>query len=301
MLPVEPTNLVRLKSRGAKVLVYHGVSDAIFSVNDTTAWYEGLRAANQGDASDFARLFRVPGMAHCAGGPSTDQFDMLTPLVDWVERGQAPESVVARTPWRGQCRRRQRGRPGELVAQPEPPFVSLPRGGASQTGGHRPRDGGKLPMSVTVGGVDSGRQDTRISAVIPPRRLLPFLFVSILAASLCSEAGSADAPASRPAKAAQPAKPKSPPGLKWRVQKLFVDNNEGCAVADFNRDGKLDLSAGEGVVCGARVQGAQAAPKASALREGLPDLERRARLGCERRWLAGCRERFLHGAGDLLV
>jgi feruloyl esterase len=95
MLPVQPTNLARLKNRGAKVMVYHGVSDAIFSVDDTTAWYEGLRTANGGDASNFARLFRVPGMAHCAGGPSTDQFDMLTALVDWVERGQAPESVIA--------------------------------------------------------------------------------------------------------------------------------------------------------------------------------------------------------------
>jgi feruloyl esterase len=35
-------------------------------------------------------------MAHCAGGPSTDQFDMLTALVDWVENGKAPERVVAR-------------------------------------------------------------------------------------------------------------------------------------------------------------------------------------------------------------
>ena len=95
MLPVQPTNLARLKNRGAKVIVYHGVSDAIFSVDDTTAWYEGLRNANGGDASDFARLFRVPGMAHCAGGPSTDQFDMLTPLVNWVEKGQAPELVIA--------------------------------------------------------------------------------------------------------------------------------------------------------------------------------------------------------------
>jgi len=34
-------------------------------------------------------------MTHCSGGPTTDQFDMLTPLVDWVEKGQAPDSVVA--------------------------------------------------------------------------------------------------------------------------------------------------------------------------------------------------------------
>jgi hypothetical protein len=95
MQPVNPTNLSTLKKRGAKVMVYHGVSDSIFSVDDTTTWYEGLRSANNGDASDFARFFRVPGMNHCSGGPSTDQFDMLTPLVNWVEKGQTPDSVVA--------------------------------------------------------------------------------------------------------------------------------------------------------------------------------------------------------------
>ena len=95
MQPVNPMDLAVLRDRGAKVIVYHGVSDAIFSVNDTTTWYEGLQASNGGDASSFARYFRVPGMAHCGGGPSTDQFDMLTALVAWVENGQAPDSVVA--------------------------------------------------------------------------------------------------------------------------------------------------------------------------------------------------------------
>ena len=95
MLPVRPTDVAALKSRGAKVMVYHGVSDAIFSVNDSTTWYEGVREANGGDASDFARFYRVPGMAHCAGGPSTDQFDLLTALVGWVELGRAPDRVIA--------------------------------------------------------------------------------------------------------------------------------------------------------------------------------------------------------------
>ena len=95
MQPVEPTQLGKLKNRGAKVMVYHGVSDAIFSVDDTTAWYNGLRSANGGDASNFARFYQVPGMSHCAVGPATDQFDMLTQLVNWVEKGQAPDSVVA--------------------------------------------------------------------------------------------------------------------------------------------------------------------------------------------------------------
>jgi len=95
MLPPEPTNLSKLKNRGAKMMVYHGVSDPIFSVDDTAAWYDGLARDNGGDASNFARFYRVPGMGHCSGGPATDQFDMLTALVAWVEQGQAPESVRA--------------------------------------------------------------------------------------------------------------------------------------------------------------------------------------------------------------
>jgi Tannase and feruloyl esterase len=95
MTPPNPTELSRLKNRGAKVMVYHGVSDPIFSVDDTAAWYDGLNAANGGDASNFARFYRVPGMGHCSGGPATDQFDMLSALVAWVEQGTAPDSVPA--------------------------------------------------------------------------------------------------------------------------------------------------------------------------------------------------------------
>lgn len=95
MTPPNGASLATLKNRGAKMVVYHGTSDPIFSSDDTTAWYEALRAANGGDAANFARYFRVPGMNHCSGGPATDQFDMLTPLVNWVEKGQAPDSVLA--------------------------------------------------------------------------------------------------------------------------------------------------------------------------------------------------------------
>ena len=95
MTPPNPTDLSRLKNRGAKMMVYHGTADGVFSPDDTVAWYDSLRAQNQGDASDFTRLFLVPGMNHCSAGPATDQFDMLTPLVNWVEKGQAPASVTA--------------------------------------------------------------------------------------------------------------------------------------------------------------------------------------------------------------
>jgi feruloyl esterase len=95
MTPPHPTDLSLLKNRGAKLMIYHGTSDPIFSSDDSVAFEEGLRTANGGDASNFSRLYLIPGMNHCGGGPSTDQFDMLTPLVNWVEKGQAPDSVVA--------------------------------------------------------------------------------------------------------------------------------------------------------------------------------------------------------------
>jgi len=94
MTPPNPGDLTVLRSRGAKMLMYHGTSDPIFSSDDTQAYVDGLRGKH-GDPSDFTRYFPVPGMNHCSGGPATDQFDMLTPLVNWVEKGQAPASVTA--------------------------------------------------------------------------------------------------------------------------------------------------------------------------------------------------------------
>ncbi|HEY8050549.1 MAG TPA: tannase/feruloyl esterase family alpha/beta hydrolase [Ramlibacter sp.] len=95
MTPPNATDMSQVKSRGAKIMLYHGTSDPIFSSDDSTAWYDAVAAANNGDASSFARFYRVPGMNHCAGGPATDQFDMLTPLVNWVEHGDAPNAVLA--------------------------------------------------------------------------------------------------------------------------------------------------------------------------------------------------------------
>ena len=95
MTPPNATELSVLKNRGAKMMVFHGTADPIFSSDDTTDWYDGVRRNNGGNAADFARYYAIPGMNHCAGGPSTDQFDMLTPLVAWVEKGQTPDQVVA--------------------------------------------------------------------------------------------------------------------------------------------------------------------------------------------------------------
>jgi feruloyl esterase len=102
MTPPKATHLQRLWQRGSRMIVYHGVSDPIFSADDTTEWFNrvtprGQHSKGHGPSPDaFVRLFHVPGMNHCSGGPATDQFDLLSALVAWVEKGEAPERVVAR-------------------------------------------------------------------------------------------------------------------------------------------------------------------------------------------------------------
>jgi Tannase and feruloyl esterase len=95
MTPPDATDMSAVQRRGAKIMVYHGVSDAIFSIDDTKKWYRGVDRRSGGDASEFVRLYPVPGMGHCSGGPATDQADYITPLVNWVERGRAPSAIVA--------------------------------------------------------------------------------------------------------------------------------------------------------------------------------------------------------------
>lgn len=87
--------LAQFRDAGGKMLVFHGVSDAVFSVNDTANWYGKLDANNGGKAADFARFYPVPAMSHCSGGPATEDFDLFTALVDWVETGTAPEAIPA--------------------------------------------------------------------------------------------------------------------------------------------------------------------------------------------------------------
>lgn len=92
------------RDNGGKLIVYHGWSDPdispVASINyfdsvvDVIAQESGVEQALS-DTQEFYRLFMVPGMAHCAGGPGPDRFDALSALEDWVERGIAPETIMA--------------------------------------------------------------------------------------------------------------------------------------------------------------------------------------------------------------
>jgi hypothetical protein len=92
------TQMAAFKARGGKMLFIHGMADPIFSATDTVDYYEKLAANNGGIAAtqSFARTFLVPGMAHCSGGPATDTYDSLQAMVDWVEKGVAPDTIAAR-------------------------------------------------------------------------------------------------------------------------------------------------------------------------------------------------------------
>ena len=96
---VEPasTNLSTFSLNGGKLIFFHGDSDPWFSPLDTLGYYRSLAATNGGSekVAEWSRLFLVPGMAHCGGGPSLDDFDMLSAVVDWVEKGKAPDAVIA--------------------------------------------------------------------------------------------------------------------------------------------------------------------------------------------------------------
>ena len=78
-----------------KLLLYHGLSDQGLSPLDTIAWYDRLAPSTGGTTQDWARLYLVPGMTHCAGGKSTDEFDVLEAIQAGVEHGQAPDRIVA--------------------------------------------------------------------------------------------------------------------------------------------------------------------------------------------------------------
>ncbi len=94
----EQYNVSSFVAHGGKHIFFHGEGDAWFSANDTVRYYErlGSTAANVLPVEAYSRLYLVPGMAHCSGGQQTvDSFDLLTPLVAWVEEGSAPAAVTA--------------------------------------------------------------------------------------------------------------------------------------------------------------------------------------------------------------
>lgn len=89
-------SLKAFQQRGGKIIFYHGWADNAFPAAATIQYYEQMQGVMGGKkkADTFARLFLVPGMLHCGGGPGCHQADYLTALETWVEQGRAPDSII---------------------------------------------------------------------------------------------------------------------------------------------------------------------------------------------------------------
>jgi hypothetical protein len=115
-------DLTAFKARGGKILMWHGWADGAIMATSSIGYYEGVVKAmgSRRQTEDFFRLFLVPGVHHGGGGPGFTEFDSLTALENWVEKGQAPM-----------------GRPGVYAPQRRclSSLGSLLRKGGSKAGG----------------------------------------------------------------------------------------------------------------------------------------------------------------------
>lgn len=89
------TNLAPLKKRGGKIVHYSGWADQQVNPMPAITYYESVsRKMGEMETRDFYRLFMVPGMFHCANGPGCGSVDWLGAVMQWVEKGVAPEALV---------------------------------------------------------------------------------------------------------------------------------------------------------------------------------------------------------------
>ena len=87
-------------ARGGKLITYHGTTDGLIPFGNTVNYYESV-VAKVGDERaprSSVKLYVVPGMDHCAGGEGAFAVDWLTPLENWVEKGEAPGALPAAHP-----------------------------------------------------------------------------------------------------------------------------------------------------------------------------------------------------------
>jgi Tannase and feruloyl esterase len=87
----------RFVDYGHKIIWFHGLSDPVVPFLGNINYYEEMaqQFGGLGPAQQFSRFYPVPNMGHCSTGPATDTFDLLTPLVNWVENGTPPGPINA--------------------------------------------------------------------------------------------------------------------------------------------------------------------------------------------------------------
>jgi feruloyl esterase len=90
-------HLAAFAKHGGKLLIYHGWADQQVAPGSSIEFYKSVvnLSVDPEHASNWVRLFMVPGMGHCSGGEGLDVFDKVSVIEQWAERGKAPNQVIA--------------------------------------------------------------------------------------------------------------------------------------------------------------------------------------------------------------
>jgi feruloyl esterase len=110
-------DLSKFRKRGGKLIMTYGWADQILQPMMGVNYYEAVVAKNGPGTSDFARLFMMPGVAHCGGGIGPDRHDAVTAVIDWVEKSTPPDSLLASKVTNGTVARTRRLCPYPQVAR----------------------------------------------------------------------------------------------------------------------------------------------------------------------------------------
>jgi hypothetical protein len=97
MMASDDPDLRDFRRRGGKLVIWHGWSDPLIVAEGSIDYYERVvdRIGNLRRTQEFARLFMAPGVGHCSGGPGHQPQGAFDTVVNWVEKGIAPESLLA--------------------------------------------------------------------------------------------------------------------------------------------------------------------------------------------------------------
>jgi feruloyl esterase len=82
-------------SEGGKLIVWTGGEDPLVPGEGSVRFVKRLREVVDERGRDNVRLYTLPGVNHCGGGPGADSIDLLTPISNWVEKGVPPNNLIA--------------------------------------------------------------------------------------------------------------------------------------------------------------------------------------------------------------